>query len=71
MTSLQLTYGGVLLAVFVRIKSACLSRRSFFLIAAGALSAQGGMRTSIIVVLVFWVAWAGMNMVSGSAASGF
>jgi membrane protein DedA with SNARE-associated domain/rhodanese-related sulfurtransferase len=49
-TSLQLTYGGVLLAVFAN--QICLPIPSVvFLIAAGALSAHGDMRASIIVFL--------------------
>ena len=50
MTSLQLTYTGVLLAVFGN--QLCLPIPSIvFLMAAGAMSADGGMRTSIIVFL--------------------
>lgn len=50
MTSLQLTYGGVLLAVFAN--QICLPVPSVvFLIAAGALSAHGEMRASIIIFL--------------------
>jgi membrane protein DedA with SNARE-associated domain/rhodanese-related sulfurtransferase len=49
-TSLQLTYAGVLLAVFAN--QLCLPIPSIvFLMAAGAISAHGGMRTSIIVFL--------------------
>ena len=49
-TSLQLTYTGVLLAVFGN--QLCLPIPSIvFLMAAGAMSADGGMRTSIIVFL--------------------
>jgi len=49
-TSLQLTYGGVLLAVFAN--QICLPIPSIvFLIAAGALSAHGEMRASILVLL--------------------
>ena len=49
-TSLQLTYTGVLLAVFAN--QLCLPVPSVvFLMAAGALSAHGEMRTSIIVLL--------------------
>ena len=49
-TSSGLTYGGVLLAVFAN--QVCLPVPSVvFLMAAGALSAQGEMRTSIIVLL--------------------
>jgi membrane protein DedA with SNARE-associated domain/rhodanese-related sulfurtransferase len=49
-TSLQLTYTGVLLAVFAN--QICLPIPSVvFLMAAGALSAHGRMRTSIIVIL--------------------
>jgi len=49
-TSLQLTYGGVLLAVFAN--QICLPVPSVvFLIAAGALSAHGEMRASIIIFL--------------------
>jgi membrane protein DedA with SNARE-associated domain/rhodanese-related sulfurtransferase len=50
MTSLQLDYTGVLLAVFAN--QLCLPIPSIvFLMAAGALSATGGMRTSVIVIL--------------------
>ena len=50
MSSLQLTYTGVLLAVFAN--QLCLPIPSIvFLMAAGALSAHGGMSTSIIVSL--------------------
>lgn len=50
MTSLQLTYTGVLLAVFAN--QLCLPIPSIvFLMAAGAVSAQGGMRTSVIIFL--------------------
>jgi membrane protein DedA with SNARE-associated domain/rhodanese-related sulfurtransferase len=50
MTSLQLTYAGVLLAVFAN--QLCLPIPSIvFLMAAGAVSAQGGMRTSVIILL--------------------
>ena len=50
MTSLQLTYGGVLLAVFAN--QICLPVPSVvFLIAAGALSAHGRMSASIVVFL--------------------
>ena len=50
MTSLQLTYGGVLLAVFAN--QICLPVPSVvFLIAAGALSAHGNMSASIFVSL--------------------
>lgn len=49
-TYLQLTYPGVLLAVFAQ--QLCLPIPSVvFLMAAGALSARGEMRTSIIVLL--------------------
>jgi membrane protein DedA with SNARE-associated domain/rhodanese-related sulfurtransferase len=49
-TSLQLTYGGVLLAVFAN--QICLPVPSVvFLIAAGALSAHGRMSASIVVFL--------------------
>jgi membrane protein DedA with SNARE-associated domain/rhodanese-related sulfurtransferase len=49
-TSLQLTYAGVLLAVFAN--QLCLPIPSIvFLMAAGAMSADGGMRTSIIVFM--------------------
>jgi len=49
-TSSELTYGGVLLAVFAN--QACLPVPSIvFLMAAGALSAHGHMSTSIIVFL--------------------
>lgn len=48
--SSQLTYGGVLLAVFAN--QICLPVPSIvFLMAAGALSAHGEMRTSIIILL--------------------
>lgn len=50
MTSLQLSYGGVLLAVFAN--QICLPVPSVvFLIAAGALSAHGRMSASIVVFL--------------------
>ena len=50
MTSLQLTYGGVLLAVSAN--QICLPVPSVvFLITAGALSAHEDMRASIIVFL--------------------
>ena len=49
-TSLQLTYGGVFLAVFAN-QVALPVPSIAFLMAAGALSAHGGMRTSIIVLL--------------------
>ena len=50
MTSLQLTYGGVLFAVFAN--QICLPVPSVvFLIAAGALSAHGRMSASIVVFL--------------------
>jgi membrane protein DedA with SNARE-associated domain/rhodanese-related sulfurtransferase len=49
-TSLQLTYGGVLLAVFANQVGLPIPSIAF-LMAAGALSAHGEMRTSIIVVL--------------------
>jgi membrane protein DedA with SNARE-associated domain len=50
MTSLQLTYSGVLLAVFAN--QLCLPIPSIvFLMAGGALSAHGGMRASIIIIL--------------------
>ena len=50
MTSLQLTYSGVLLAVFAN--QLCLPIPSIvFLMAAGALSAQGAMRMSITILL--------------------
>ena len=49
MTSLQLTYAGVLLAVFAN--QLCLPIPSIiFLMGAGAISAQGGMRTGIIIL---------------------
>ena len=49
-TSWQLTYTGVLLAVFAN--QICLPVPSVvFLMAAGAISAHGGMRASIIVIL--------------------
>ena len=49
-TSLQLTYGGVFLAVFAN--QAGLPIPSIvFLMAGGALSAHGGMRASIIICL--------------------
>ena len=48
--SVHLTYTGVLLAVFA--EQLCLPIPSVvFLMAAGALSSQGQMRTSIIVFL--------------------
>ncbi|MBV9085691.1 MAG: VTT domain-containing protein [Acidobacteriaceae bacterium] len=48
--SSQLTYSGVLLAVFAQ--QLCLPIPSVvFLITAGAISAQGGMRTSTVVVV--------------------
>ena len=50
MTTLQLTYAGVGLAVFAN--QLCLPVPSIiFLMGAGAISAQGGMRTSIIILL--------------------
>lgn len=50
MTTLHLTYTGVLLAVFA--EQLCLPVPSIvFLITAGALASQGQMRTSIIVLL--------------------
>jgi membrane protein DedA with SNARE-associated domain len=49
-TSLQLTYGGVFLAVFANQVGLPIPSIAF-LMAAGALSAHGGMRTTIIVVL--------------------
>jgi membrane protein DedA with SNARE-associated domain/rhodanese-related sulfurtransferase len=49
-TSLELTYTGVLLAVFAN--QLCLPIPAIvFLMAGGALSANGGMRTSIIILL--------------------
>ena len=49
MTSFQLTYAGVLLAVFAN--QLCLPIPSIiFLMGAGAISAQGGMHTSIIIL---------------------
>jgi len=49
-TSLELTYAGVGLAVFAN--QLCLPIPSIvFLMAAGAVSAQGGMRTSFIIIL--------------------
>jgi membrane protein DedA with SNARE-associated domain/rhodanese-related sulfurtransferase len=49
-TSLELTYGGVLLAVFAQ--QVCLPIPSvIFLMAAGALSADGKMQASIIILL--------------------
>lgn len=50
MSSLQLTYAGVGLAVFAN--QLCLPIPSIvFLMGAGAISAHGGMRTSLIIVL--------------------
>ena len=50
-TFLQLTYGGAFLLRFLPTSLACLIPSVVFLMAAGALSAHGGMNPSIIVAL--------------------
>ena len=70
-TSLQLTYTGVLLAVFGN--QLCLPIPSIvFLMAAGAMSADGGMRTSIIVFVgCFGLLGSGWHMVLVRPPVGF
>ena len=70
-TLLHLTYTGVLLAVFA--KQLGLPIPSVvFLMAAGALSARGEMRTSIIVLVgCFGLSGRGLDMVLARAQVGF
>ena len=68
-TSLQLTYGGVFLAVFAN-QVGLPVPSVVFLMAAGALSAHGECARASLSCWVFWVAWQGMGYGSGSAASG-